>query len=140
MYAWANAHVQNGLGAEIQWKRDQQIRANLLIQQPELARLVTAIQETSEEIREELTFVGMLRAVDLDRRTFRLELDDDTSIKGTFEDAIGSDHSVTLPKRYRTNIIKTTKVYYSTEQGEVTYRLLTVSSPENDQMDFPPSR
>src|SRR6266404_3688830 len=44
MYACAYAHVQNGLGAEIQWKREQQVRASLLIQEPELARLVTAIQ------------------------------------------------------------------------------------------------
>jgi hypothetical protein len=130
MYSWANAHVQNGLGAEIQWQRAHQVRASLFVQEPELARLVTAIQETSEETREQFTYTGTLRAVDLDRRTFRLELDDESSIRGSLDDAINAEHAVTLPRRYTATVIKTTKVYYSTEEEDVSYHLVSVQRPE----------
>lgn len=133
MYSWANTHVQNGMGAEIEWRREREIRARLLVQEPELARLANAIQQTSDEASEELTYTGTLRAADLDRKTFRLETDDEQSIKGSFEDAIDANHEVTLPCRYVVRLVKTTKIYYSTDVEDVSYRLLSLRRPGEDE-------
>jgi hypothetical protein len=135
MYYWANTHVQNGMGAEIEWRRDKEVRARLFIQEPELARLTNAIQHTSDETSEELTYTGTLRAADLDRKTFRLETDDEHSIKGSFEDAIDAKHAVTLPRRYVVRLVKTTKIYYSTEVEDTSYHLLSLKRPGEDDED-----
>ncbi|HME33515.1 MAG TPA: hypothetical protein VKG65_12230 [Terriglobales bacterium] len=132
MYYWANSHVQYGMGAEIEWRREKELRARLLIQEPELARLTNTILQTSDEISEEVTYTGTLRAADLDRRTFRMELDDESSVKGTFDDAIDAERAVTLPRRYIAKLVKTTKVYYSTEIEDVSYRLLSLRRPGED--------
>jgi hypothetical protein len=133
MYYWANTHVQNGMGAEIEWRRDKETRARLFVQEPELARLANAIQHTSDETSEELTYAGTLRAADLDRKTFRLETDDELSIKGSFEDAIDAKHAVTLPRRYVARLVKTTKIYYSTEVEDISYHLLSLRRPGEDE-------
>ncbi len=58
MYYWANSHVQHGMGAEIEWRREKELRARLLIQEPELARLTSVILQTSDETSEKLTYTG----------------------------------------------------------------------------------
>ena len=49
MHKWASGHARAGLGVEIEWRRENVIRANLLAQQPELEKLCRLIEETSDE-------------------------------------------------------------------------------------------
>jgi hypothetical protein len=63
IYRWAQAHVGDGLGAEISWRHGEEISATLFIQHQELERLSAAIAATSEETRNEVNATGR-QAVD----------------------------------------------------------------------------
>ncbi len=124
MYRWVSDHLSAGMGAGIEWRREQQIRASLLIQTPELRRLQSAIAATSEEIVQEIEISGILVGADVARRTFHLKTETGDDVRGAFIDAIGDEHTVELPKPYRIRVRKTSKIYYSTEREDVTYVLL----------------
>lgn len=129
LYRWANDHVKAGLGADIEWRRKETVRAALLIQRPELERLTQAIDVTSDNEYSEFDFTGDLVGADVDNLTFHMK-NGETEIKGRFSDAISADHVVTLPKPYRARIRKTTKIYYSTEREEESFFLLGLESVE----------
>ncbi len=124
MYKWARDQAQSGLGVEIEWRRDRDVRAKLLVQRPEFEHLQRLIDETSQETREEITVTGQLVGADVERRSFHMRLESDTEIRGFFTDAIGLSHTVELPKLYRANITKTVTIRYSTEEEDIHYHLL----------------
>jgi hypothetical protein len=139
VFSWANDHVQAGMGAEIEWRKDREVRAHLLVQEPELARLTQTIMQSTEETTEEVSYTGLLFAADTARRTFRLRLDDGEVIPGTFGDAIGKEHPVELPRRYRVVLLKRTKVFLSTEKEETTYELRSLRKPSEPEPPDPQS-
>src|SRR5258706_520721 len=73
LYRWASDHVEARLNVNIQWRRREEIRASLLVQQPELIRLCEVIAQTSEETEERQTLPGVLLGGDLTTRAFRFE-------------------------------------------------------------------
>jgi len=85
--------------------------------------------QSTEETTEEVSYTGILFAADTARRTFKLRLDDGEVIPGTFGDAIGKEHRVELPQRYRVMLLKRTKVFLSTEKEETTYELRSLQKP-----------
>jgi hypothetical protein len=128
MYKWATDHVSAGLGADIQWRREDRVKATLLIQDSELRRLKETIATTSDQQVETVTVVGRLVAADVEQRRFRLKVDKQR-IRGFYTDAISLEQTVELPKMYRATLRKTTVTYYSTEQDQVTYELLSLEPP-----------
>ena len=127
IYDWAKDNVNYGLGADIEWRRQEQVRANLLIQEPELRHLRDVIDEMSEETEEEMEIVGELVGADVKQHTFHLRVEGGGEIRGRFTDAISEDHTVELPKRYIARIRKMTKIIYATEEEQVTYLLLSLA-------------
>lgn len=124
LYRWAESHVRSSYSAEIQWKRGSDIRQAALIQGPEFQRLQRVLMETSDDTTEELTISGELIAANVDRRTFRLRMDNGPDIRGYFGQVIGHAQTVELPRRYRATLLKTTRIRYSTEEPEVSHELL----------------
>lgn len=127
LYRWADDHVKAGLGAEIQWRRREEIKLSLLIQRPELQHLAETINKTSDEQYSEFEFTGELVGADVITHTFHMK-SDEREIKGRFSDAISPDHAVTVPRPYRARIGKTTRVYYSTDREDESFFLLELKS------------
>lgn len=128
MYQWANDHVESGLGVDIEWRRREQVRSNLFVQEPQLERLKEVIEETSEEKEEEFEVVGNLIGADVKRKTFHLETVGGGEMKGVFADAISTEQTVELPKPYSARIRKRMKIVYSMEEEKTEYFLLRLKA------------
>jgi hypothetical protein len=122
LYRWAGDHVQTGFGVDIKWRRREEIRASLFIQEPELRRLTDAIAVAPDTRTETLILDGELQAADVKRRTFKVKIPGGT-IRGKFGDAITAEHKATLPQRYRAYVVKTTRMRYAMDQPEETFFL-----------------
>jgi len=123
IYKWAGDHIRAAFDADIQWKRDTQVRASLLIQVPEMEHLQQTISQVSEEIETTLVLKGRLLGADIKTKRFRFQLEDETEITGTMSDTITDEHVVSLPQSYTATIIQTTKVLYSREANDVFHYL-----------------
>jgi len=124
-YRWAHNHAESSLGANIEWRRDEEIKESFLVQPVELERLKNMIDVSGAETVETITVRGLLVAVNSVRRTFHLVTEDtDTDIRGRFKDAINIDHTVELPVKYIATIQKTTIIQYAAEQPDEIYLLL----------------
>jgi hypothetical protein len=126
IYNWANAHVEDGLGADVTWRKGEQVTERLYLEPPQLARLSAAIAATSEETIEAVEWSGMLTGVVMGTRRFAFEPDGGEAVTGTFTEAINEAHTVTLPKRYRVRLEKVTKIQYSSEEPQVSWRLISL--------------
>jgi hypothetical protein len=129
LYRWASHHAQFELGADIVWRRGDEVRSKLFIQPPELVRLQETIDRVSEELSEDIVETARLEGADVGSRTFHLKLDDGQDIRGRFHDAIGEKHQASIPARYRATLNKTTTIRYSTEEESAVYFLSKLESP-----------
>ncbi len=126
MYRWVTSHVRSGLNVDIGWRREEQVRASLFIQVPELENLQQAIGETSDEVEEVLTIRGALVGADVHSHSFHIELEDGSEIKGKMAEGVGSEYTVELPRRYTAQIRKTTQIRYASDEDIVSYYLLSL--------------
>jgi hypothetical protein len=123
-YQWARDHTENGLGADIQWRRNQEVRRSVLRQRPELDRLKSAIEVVSEETEEPVEVRGVLVGVNTISRTFHIAVTAfDADIRGRYTDAISEAQRVTLPKTYTAFLKKKTRLVLSTGKEETDYFL-----------------
>jgi hypothetical protein len=124
-YKWADHHATNALGANIEWRREEEIKDEFLVQPIELERLKNTIDISGAESVEIITVHGLLVAANTVRHTFHLVTEDtDTDIRGKYKDAISEEHTVELPKSYIAKIQRTTILQFSSEQPEESYLLL----------------
>ncbi len=126
MYRWVSDHVRSGLNVDINWQREEEPRANLFIQVPELENLQQAIDATSDEVEEILVITGQVVGLDVRNHSFHIELEDESEIKGKMSEGVGFEHTVEVPNRYTAHIRKTTKINYATDQDIVSYYLLSL--------------
>jgi hypothetical protein len=126
IFKWAQAHVEDSLGADISWRRGTTVAASLFLQLQELERLSSAIAATSEDERETIDWAGRLTGADVKTRRFRFEPDGGEAVHGSFVDAINEAHVVTLPSRYLAHLEKSTRIHYSSEEEQVTWKLLSL--------------
>jgi len=126
IFKWAQAHIQDGLGADIAWRRGEETAASLFLQLQELEHLSSAIAATSEVTRERIDVLGRLTGADIQTHRFRFEPDGAEAVSGTFVDAINETHAVTLPSRYRAHLEKTTRILYSSEHEQTAWNLISL--------------
>jgi hypothetical protein len=126
MYRWVTDHLESGVGADIEWRRNQSVKSSLLIQQQELRELQATIGATSEETETTIEIPGVLIGADIDRRTFHLRIEGDEDVSGTMSPLIGTKVTLELGKRYTATILRKTKTIYVTEKDEITNFLLKI--------------
>jgi len=127
-YRWAENHVNSSLAANIGWRREEEIRDEFTVQPIELEALKNTIDMSGAETVETITVRGVLVAANTVRHTFHLITDEESDIRGKYNDAISEDQTVELPKRYTAIIKKTTILQYSSEYPDITYFLVKLSS------------
>lgn len=123
LYNWVTDQVKSGLSSEVEWRRKEGVRSQVLAQFPELVELKSAIESTSDEETEEITITGLLVGVDVSSRTFHMSFEEGDDIRGKMSESIGLEHTVELPKVYTAKIIKTKKIFYSTDREAVYHYL-----------------
>lgn len=128
IYAWANDHIQAGLDVEIQWKRNNEVRSNLLIQQAELVKLQQTIDEISVEEPIEIEVTGKLIGGDMKTGKFHMSFEDSVDIIGKLGEGV-TIASKKFDDRYTAKLLKVSKVYYSIEKEDVSYTLLDLKPP-----------
>jgi hypothetical protein len=124
MYWWTTEHLSAGLGAEIEWRRQDSVKARLFIQTAELDSLKKAIEETSDETEETIEAIAELVGADIPRHIFHLKIPGAGDVRGTMAESIGESVTVELPKHYKATFRKTTRINYSTEKEDIEYHLL----------------
>ncbi len=124
LYKWANDHVKSELGADIEWRRNRDIRSSLLVQSPEMKVLQETIDRTGDEFTEEVVIRGELIGFDMQPIKFHFRPEEGEDIRGKFEDAISRDHPREFPKKYTATIRKTTRIHYSREEDDIDYFLM----------------
>jgi hypothetical protein len=124
-YQWAQHHADAGVGADIQWRRADNLRASLLLQPQELAHLQAVIEQTSEVKDNTFTWVGVLLGGDVKTGAFHMSFEGAGDIKGRMADDLDPEGLV-LKERYRATIRKLTVTKLSTGQVEETNVLLAI--------------
>jgi hypothetical protein len=129
--AWTNAQLAFEAGAGVQWEISQEPKPEFLVQIQEFRQLKLAMDKISEAQETVDQFVGLLRAADLDKRTFKMRLDSGESVSGSFEEgAITEQHRAILPQRYVATIKTTTKIKAALQKPEQRRLLLQLSQPD----------
>ncbi len=130
IYEWANNHVDATLDADIQWKRNNQIRSRLFIQSPELSKLKKIIDETNEEKPKPIELTGRLIGRDIKTGLFHMAFEGEAEdIKGRLGEGV-SIANKELDRVYTASLLKITKTYYSIEKEDVSYVLLGLTTPK----------
>jgi hypothetical protein len=125
LYSWVKAHAENGFGVAVEWRRGQELRAQVLVQHPRLVRLRNTIDATSEATERPVMLEGDLVAVDTATKSFKMNVSTRPKpVRGTYVDAIGAEHRVELPRRYRALLTERTQVKYATDEEDQTFVLL----------------
>lgn len=126
LYNWATDQVQSGLSSQIEWRREKEVRSNLLVQFPELEQLKRAIESTSDEEEDKLVLPGLLVGIDTVSRTFHMSFEEGEDIRGKMDKSIGLEKPVEVPGAYTATIIRTKKIFYSTEKENVYHYLVSL--------------
>jgi hypothetical protein len=122
---WAEGNADNGLGADIEWRRGASVKDSLFLQRQQLSAIRTAIDQTSSEEQNSLDVVGVLLGADIALKTFHIQLENGTEIKGSVEPgAIDRKHEAVLPRKYKARIIRTTKKQFATGSIETHNHLI----------------
>ena len=126
IFKWADAHVSDDIGADISWWHGEET-SRLFLQRDQIQHLRDEIDATSEEVREELTLIGVLTGASVVTKRFDFQPDDSDAIRGYFTDAIGAEHEVRLPNaRYRIKVEKTSTIRYSSDEEKTTWALISL--------------
>ncbi len=127
LYAWSQSHVEYGLSADIRWRREQTERARLVVQRQELARLREVIDQASEEKEEMFTVSGELLGLDVGAgNRFRISIPGADDITGNISDSFDRASHYDIHGRVVADVIKKSKIYYSTEREDEWWELVRI--------------
>lgn len=125
-YEWAQHHVEAGVGAEIEWRRAEQVRATAVFQAPELARLQAVIEATSDVHDDVFTWVGVLLGGDVKTGQFHMSFEGENEIRGKMSRDLSPDDRLVLRERYRVTIRKTTVTMLATGKVDESHELIAI--------------
>ncbi|MEX2316174.1 MAG: hypothetical protein WD669_03415 [Pirellulales bacterium] len=101
LYKWVGDNATNGLGAEIDWRKGQEVQRSVVVQRQELVHLKRTIESTSSKRTKTITVVGMLTMADVSKNRFKIRPEGLPEIRGTVAvEAIDDKHIVKLPSVY----------------------------------------
>lgn len=124
MYKWSDLHARRGLGADIEWRREMEVRAELVLQPPEIVHLRDTIGEVGDAKEEELKLGARLVGIDLAQSTFHLQVEGADDIRGRLAEGGATIDPTMVPALYSVALIRRTQTQYSTDEDRVTYELL----------------
>jgi hypothetical protein len=129
LYEWSGSLAEHGVSADIQWRRREELRGRLSVQNPRLRRIREIIEESSDVETETVEITGALVGLDVDLHTFHLKVPNAPDIDGRWSDEFHYDPDIVLERRYRARLIKRSRTYYAYEREEITWELVSLSDP-----------
>lgn len=126
-YQWARAHVDAGMSVDVQWRRQNEVRLQMLTQVPDLQRLTDLIASTSDIERDNITVYGQLVGIDTAARTFHLIVDQRTDIRGSLHATFKRPEPCLIDHYYTAKIEVETRVHYATETEDKNYFLMSLT-------------
>lgn len=128
MRVWAVSHIEARAGADIQWRKGRKVVGEMLLQLSDLRKLVSAIDDTTEVIEDEVAITAKLAGADVAKRTFHLEIPESSDIRGNFGETIPEDRTFEVGRVHNVVMRKRVKVYYSSDMEEdASYALLAAT-------------
>jgi hypothetical protein len=124
LYELAENHYKYALTADITWARAKERRDGILVQPVEFERLCGRLAEKSDETTEAVTVRGRLVGLDVDLGTFHMTFPEGEDIRGRIGGAFRQSKPAEVPGNYIADMIKTTVIYYSTQEDKVSYELV----------------
>ncbi len=135
LYRWVDGNTSHGLGADIEWRRGDNVRGSLFIQRQELSKLRTAIEQTGGIVETTIKVSGTLVMADADTGRFKFKREGLPMIRGTVESgAITRGHEATVPRAYEARIRKRVRTKFAKGTQETRYHLLALK-PSKDARD-----
>lgn len=134
LYKWSSAHLSAGMGARIEWRKNIEVTSSLLVQQPELERLRTAIAAVSDVEVLRFPVRGELLAWDIPAKRFRMRTFDGEEMAGSVADeALPQGESVEIPSLRSAIVERRSKIHYSTEKEDRTWKLLSLGDDKENE-------
>lgn len=125
LYELAKDHYKYALSADITWLRAKEPRGDVLVQPAEFERLCGRLSEKSDETNEAITVEGRLVGLDVDLGTFHMAFAEGEDIRGRIGGAFrDGGRPSEVPGNYIAGMMKTTVIYYSTQEDKVSYELV----------------
>ncbi|CAN5653419.1 MAG: hypothetical protein ACR2N0_09310 [Rubrobacteraceae bacterium] len=128
MYKWVSDHENFGLGADINWSREHEVKYQLTAQVPEFQKVRQAIDSSSDETVSDIDVKGELLGADAATKTFHFKTEDGIEIRGRMELNIDEQNFVSLPRRYKASIRQVSIISYSTEEEKTSHYLLSLEN------------
>jgi hypothetical protein len=129
IYDWAKVNSDHGTGAGVEWVRGDRTKASIVVQAPQFGDLSNRLERTRQTESEVLKVDGTLVGADTKSKRFHLVPDgQESSIKGSFSDAISEEHQASLPAKYTAIMTKTTEIRLATEAVVESYFLEQLKS------------
>lgn len=124
---WVLAQSDGELGADIDWRRGEEIRGELFVQPQELSMLRDLIMATSESVEETLHVSGQLTGVLPEAGRFEFKANAGETYRGILGVPVDADHPITLPHSCTAIIQQVTTWHYSTDEEKVEHTLVELS-------------
>jgi hypothetical protein len=127
-YEWSKVNIDYGMSSDVTWQRGTIKKSERLFQPEELAPIVEIIETYSEttEILETLT--GILVALDVTRKTFKISFPDSPDIRGTFDENFNWKIPHKIPERYQAKLKKNITTQLWSENESTSWTLLNLTS------------
>jgi hypothetical protein len=127
LYQLADDHAKYALSADIQWRRNGEVRKRVTVQPPEFENLRSELNKKSEKNVEGITLRGRLVGLDVELGSFHLTFPEGEDITGKLSPSYTGGIPAEVPGSYDAKLIKETVIHYSTQEDRVTYQLLELT-------------
>jgi hypothetical protein len=130
VYDWSRVNYGAGYGIDITWKRiDGTVRGGV-IDTPSLGKVADLIARTSDKRRKEISVKGVLVAIDIKRKTFRLVQPDGADYKGVLAEDFPLTKKWAVNTNYTAVIAIEEITRYATMETKRTYKLENLREPQ----------
>jgi hypothetical protein len=124
LFEWSQAHSAYDTSADIQLRRDTEIRKELAVEVGDLSKLQEIIKETSDTEEIDVDISGSLVGLDTTLETFHIVVPGaDEDIQGSWSAEFQYDPDIKLKGRYQAKLLKKSTTYYAYEKDEIKWFL-----------------
>jgi len=128
MYQWVENNSKYALATDIQWRRNDEIRQEILFQAEEALNLKNIIERTSEEEQQTVSLVATLQGGDIQTRSFHLSFPEGEDVRGRSGETFSEpNEGLVLGSAYRAELLKRTSLSYSTGEEDISWVLQTLT-------------
>ena len=120
-------HASYGFNTRIRWFSGRELRHDIVVHAPDYERLRELIDRTGDESEVRTTLIGRLVGLDVDTDYFHMTFPQAEDIKGKLADEFQHDDGRTVPGSYRADVIKHTRLHYSTGETDESWVLVALN-------------